>query len=148
MLTTSANTGFLMEDRQNLSVCTDRPTFLMNVPLSLNYGEPNNATMKALSEEERMLDLSLALRQFHALYSFVVKHGFVYLLPPAEGFQDQTYVSNVAAFLPHIEHATVILSNFRSKPRIGEELIARPFLGSLGYTVSKALGSYIAIVLM
>jgi len=114
------------------------PAYLMNVPLSLNFDQPNNATMRSLSAEERKLNLEKAMLQFQELYSFVAQRGLVYLLPSKQGLQDQTYVSNVAAFLPHLNVPTAVLSNFRSDPRIGEEKVARPYLQSLGFEVVQA----------
>lgn len=114
------------------------PAFLMNVPYSLRFDVPNNATMMGLSAEERVLDLDKAVAQFQALYQFMTEHGFVYLLPSVAGLQDQTYVSNVGALLPHLDEPTIILSNFRSKPRVGEEVIAKAFLQMMGFEVIKA----------
>jgi len=120
-----------------LAACAT-PAFLMNAPFSLNFDHPNNATMQSLSTEERRLDLDKALSQFHDLYSCIAGHGIVYLLPSCGGLPDQTYVSNVAAFLPHRSDQTVILSRFRSLPRRGEDAAARPLLESMGYTVIPA----------
>ena len=113
-------------------------TFMMNAPFSLSFDQPNNATMQSLMADERQLDLDRAFAQFLPFYSFMASHGLVYLLPSATGLQDQTYVSNVGVYLPHLETPTIVLSNFRSAPRIGEEAVAEPFFKMLGYRVAQA----------
>lgn len=109
--------------------------FLLNPPFSLRFDQPNNATMQRLTIEERNLDLAKALEQFHSFYAFLTKHSLAFLLPSISGLQDQTYVSNVGAYLPHCEDETIVLSNFRSQPRIGEEIPAGTFFQMMGYDV-------------
>ena len=97
------------------------PAFLMNPPLSLSIEEPNNVWMHELPPSRRSVDRSRALAQFVELYRFLAARSVVYLLPSREGLQDQTYVANLAVVLPHTEDQRVVVSNFRSPPRRGEQ---------------------------
>jgi N-dimethylarginine dimethylaminohydrolase len=112
------------------------PVLLMNVPLSLSANVPNNAWMEALTAAERVIDRNCAVSQFLELYRHIARTAIVYLLPSAPGLQDQTYVSNLGAVLPH--HAdTVIVSRFRSAPRVGEERIGIDFFRLMGLRVEQ-----------
>ena len=61
----------------------------------------------------------------------------MYLLPSLPGLQDQTYVANLGAVLPHREPDTAIVSRFRSAPRVGEASIGAEFLRLLGFLVEQ-----------
>jgi N-dimethylarginine dimethylaminohydrolase len=113
------------------------PVFLMNLPLSLSAQIPNNAWMDDLSPSEREVRLDRAIAQFLALYRHIAQHAMVYLLPSEPGLQDQTYVSNLGLVLPHCEEDTVIISRFRSKPRIGEARIGADFFKLMGFDVQQ-----------
>lgn len=103
------------------------PILLMNVPLYLSAEVPNNAYMQNLDPAQRKVCRSTAISQFMLLYEHVSKRALVYVLPSTPGFQDQPYVSNLGAALPHCETDTIILSRFRSTPRIGEEEMGAAF---------------------
>ncbi|MFI5224414.1 MAG: hypothetical protein ACHQX3_09285, partial [Nitrospirales bacterium] len=77
--------------------------------------------MEDLSPSKREICLDRAVAQFLALYKHIAQHAVVFLLPSTPGFQDQPYVSNLGLVLPHCKEDTVIISRFRSEPRIGEE---------------------------
>ena len=111
------------------------PIFLMNLPLSLSARIPNNAYMEAMSASEREICLDRAIAQFLSLYKKITEHALVYLLPSTPGFQDQPYVSNLGLALPHSEEDTVIISRFRSTPRIGEDRIGADFFKLMNFTV-------------
>ena len=76
-------------------------------------------------------------RNFRSLYQHVAQHAVVYLLPSTPGLQDQPYVSNLGLVLPHCEQDTVIISRFRSTPRIGEERIGADFFKLMNFTVEQ-----------
>lgn len=113
------------------------PVLLMNLPLSLSAQIPNNASMEDRSPSEREICLDRAIAQFLRLYKHVAQHAMVYLLPSTPGLQDQPYVSNLGVVLPHREEDTVIISRFRSAPRVGEDRIGADFFKLMNFTVER-----------
>ena len=113
------------------------PVLLMNLPLSLSAHIPNNAYMHDLSPSDREVRLDRALAQFRALYEHIARRAIVYLLPSTPGFQDQTYVSNLGVVLPHCQEDTVIISRFRSRPRVGEERTGVTFFDLMNFKVER-----------
>jgi N-dimethylarginine dimethylaminohydrolase len=113
------------------------PVLLMNLPLSLSAQIPNNASMEDRSPSEREICLERAIEQFVRLYKHVAQHAMVYLLPSTPGLQDQPYVSNLGVVLPHCEEDTVIISRFRSAPRVGEDRIGADFFKLMNFTVER-----------
>ena len=113
------------------------PVLLMNLPLSLSAHIPNNAYMDDLSPSEREIHLDKALVQFRTLYEHIAQRAIVYLLPSTPGFQDQTYVSNLGVVLPHCREDTVIVSRFRSHPRVGEERTGIKFFDLMNFKVER-----------
>ena len=111
------------------------PAYMMNFPFTVDNREVNNVLMEAYRNQK--YDYNKAFAQFMKMYSYFTQHGLVYVLPSDGDFQDQTYVANVGCYLPHVRNDTVVLANFKSEPRRGEELIAKPFFQGLGYTVVK-----------
>jgi N-dimethylarginine dimethylaminohydrolase len=110
------------------------PVFLMSYPLTLATTVPNNPYMQA--REHREIDHPRASRQFELLYQYLAREAVVYLLPPEGDFQDRPYVANLGCYLPHLTDRNVILlANFRSSPRIGEEKAACKFFHALDYEV-------------
>ena len=77
------------------------------------------------------------MAQFLLLYKHIAQQAIVYLLPSAAGFQDQTYVSNLGLVLPHCEKDTVIISRFRSAPRVGEDRIGAEFFKLMNFAVEQ-----------
>ncbi len=113
------------------------PVLLMNLPLSLSAQVPNNAYMEEMSPDEREIGLDRAIVQFLSLYNHVAQRAVVYLLPSTPGLQDQPYVSNLGLVLPHCEQDTVIISRFRSTPRIGEERIGAEFFKLMNFAIEN-----------
>lgn len=114
-------------------------SYLMNFPHTLSTEVPNNAWMQEMKPEDLIINKSRAYRQWFDLYSFMAGSSIVYLLPSEGNFQDLTYVANLGIHLPHIKDENVIvLSNFTSKPRIGEEEVGRKFFNSMGYRTIKS----------
>jgi N-dimethylarginine dimethylaminohydrolase len=107
----------------------------MNLPLSLSTQIPNNAYMEDMSPSEREVCIDRAIPQFLSLYKHITQHALVFLLPSAPGVQDQPYVSNLGAVLPHCGEDTVIISRFRSAPRVGEERIGAEFFKLMNFSV-------------
>jgi N-dimethylarginine dimethylaminohydrolase len=90
--------------------------------------------MQELSPEDLKINKGAAYRQFLDLYEFVAGNSLVYLLPSQGNFQDQVYVANLGTYLPHIKNSNhIVLSNFTSEPRQGEEKVGLPFFDLMGY---------------
>lgn len=109
------------------------PAFVLSVPFSLSTEQPNNASMRKLTVEQRRIDLPRALSQWTELYRFLTAHGLVYLLPSTAGLQDQVFVANLGIVLPHVQKPIVVVANFRSEPRRGETQPGVQFFNSMGF---------------
>lgn len=105
-------------------------------PKFLSTKIANNIWMKNLKNKDREVDRDRAMGQFFVLYSHLAQESFIYLIPPKEGLQDQTYCSNSACVLAH-QDKTAILANFEAKGREGEEDQTRALLYELGYDCIK-----------
>jgi N-dimethylarginine dimethylaminohydrolase len=97
------------------------PSFLMCPPFNLYAGNLNNYFSKKYAKDGEV-DRHKALNQFLGVYSFVSTYSMVYLIPHDYSLQDQSFVANLGIVLPHWEDGnTVVVSEFRSKPRVGEQ---------------------------
>jgi N-dimethylarginine dimethylaminohydrolase len=109
-------------------------SFVMNFPFTLSTSDPNNIWMQELTDDELLVNKPKAYKQFLDLYNFISGQSLVYLLPSENNFQDQVYVANLGLQLPHISKNNVILlSNYTSDPRKGEELVGEKFFNQMGY---------------
>ena len=109
-------------------------SYVMNFPFSLSTADPNNIWMQELTDEELAINRPKAYKQFMDLYNFVAGGSLTYLLPSEGNFQDQVYVANLGIYLPHITGENhIVLSNFTSDPRRGEELVGEKFFNQMGY---------------
>jgi N-dimethylarginine dimethylaminohydrolase len=109
-------------------------SYVMNFPFSLSTSDPNNIWMQELTNEELAINRPKAYKQFMDLYNFVAGGSLTYLLPSEGNFQDQVYVANLGIYLPHItDENHIILSNFTSDPRKGEEQVGEKFFNQMGY---------------
>ena len=109
-------------------------SFVMNFPFSLSTADPNNIWMQELTDDELAINKPKAYKQFMDLYNFVAGGALVNLLPSEGNFQDQVYVANLGLYLPHIKNENhIILSNFTSDPRKGEELVGEKYFNQMGY---------------
>ena len=109
-------------------------SFVMNFPFSLSTSDPNNIWMQELTDDELAINKPKAYKQFMDLYNFVAGGAVVNLLPSEGNFQDQVYVANLGIYLPHIKDENhIILSNFTSDPRKGEELVGEKYFNQMGY---------------
>jgi N-dimethylarginine dimethylaminohydrolase len=111
------------------------PTYLMNFPFSMRTDVPNNVFMK---ENRAPLDKDRAYAQWLKLYQFIASQAFVQNLPSKRNFQDLPYVANIAMYLPHDDKQIMILSNYTSEPRIGEELVAKELFEMMDYHTVKS----------
>ena len=110
------------------------PAFVMNFPFTLDTAVPNNIWMQEMEKEELKINKGKAYRQFLDLYQFVAGNSLVYTLPSTGNFQDLVYVANMGLQLPHIkEENHIIMANFTSEPRQGEEKVGKPFFELMGY---------------
>ena len=109
-------------------------SYVMNFPFSLSTANPNNIWMQEMNEEELQINKPKAYKQFMDLYNFMSGQSLVYLLPSEGNYQDQVYVANLGLHLPHIKDRNVILlSNYTSEPRQGEEFVGKKFFSQMGY---------------
>jgi len=109
-------------------------SYVMNFPFTLSTSDPNNIWMQELSDEDLTINKPKAYKQFMDLYNFMSGQSLVYLLPSEGNFQDQVYVANLGLQLPHLkDRNTVLLSNYTSDPRKGEELVGKKFFDMMGY---------------
>lgn len=110
------------------------PTYVMNFPFTLGTGNPNNIWMQEMTPEELTINKGTAYKQFLDLYEFVAGNSLVYLLPSYGNYQDLVYVANLGIYLPHIKNSNqIVLSNFTSEPRQGEEKVGLPFFELMDY---------------
>lgn len=110
------------------------PSYILNFPFTLDTKDPNNIWMTELKPEELKINKNKAYAQWLDLYSFMASDSLIYLLPSAGNYQDQVYTANLGRFLYHIKDENhLILSNFTSKPRQGEEIVGKPFFDLMGY---------------
>jgi N-dimethylarginine dimethylaminohydrolase len=111
------------------------PSFVVNFPFTLDTKNPNNAWMQELKPEDLEVNRPRAYRQFMDLYNFMAGASLTYILPSYGNFQDQVYVANLGIYLPHIKDKNhIILSNFTSEPRRGEEAVGDSFFKLMNYT--------------
>lgn len=115
----------------------DSPVLLMNLPLSLSADVPNNAWMEDMRPGARDVRLDRAMAQFQHLYRHVTRQAIVYILPTQFGLQDQAYVSNLGVVLPHCDEDTVVISRFRTEPRIGEARLGVEFFKLMNFRVDQ-----------
>jgi len=109
-------------------------SYVMNFPFTLSTSDPNNIWMQELTDDELAINRPKAYKQFMDLYNFMAGGSLVYLLPSEGTFQDQVYVANLGLYLPHIKDENhILLSNFTSHPRVGEELVGETFFKQMGY---------------
>jgi N-dimethylarginine dimethylaminohydrolase len=109
-------------------------SYVMNFPFTLSTSDPNNIWMQELTDEELSVNRPKAYKQFMDLYQFMAGGSLVHLLPSEGNFQDQVYVANLGLYLPHIKNENhILLSNFTSDPRKGEELVGEKFFNQMGY---------------
>ena len=109
-------------------------SFLMNFPFTISTNDPNNIWMKEMSEKELEINRPKAYKQFMDLYNFMAGQSLVHILPSEGNFQDLVYVANLGLHLPHIcDENHILLSNYTSPPRQGEEFVGEKFFKQMGY---------------
>ncbi|MDI3477580.1 MAG: hypothetical protein PWQ59_1105 [Thermoanaerobacterium sp.] len=114
-----------------------QPSFLMSPPFGLSGEVANNVWMENMKKEDRVVNLSKAMYEFHNFFNLLSEYALVFLLPPYPGLQDLVYVANMGIVPPHMPDVAII-SNFRSIPRRGEDILGLNFLSQLGYHVIRA----------
>jgi N-dimethylarginine dimethylaminohydrolase len=115
----------------------DVPTYLMSPPLTWDTDEPNNTWMQKMSPEEIEEDFDKARSQWLDLYQFVAAEALVYILPPDGDYPDRPYVANVAIVLCHLPKPVVVVANYKSPPRMGEDEGARKFFEMFDYPIER-----------
>src|SRR5271157_2445550 len=111
------------------------PVYCMSFPCNVSNKSQNNQGM-GQEKNQKPYNYDRAYRQFLDLYSIITSGSMVYLMPSEEGLQDEVYTANAGITLPDsVSKNTFILSNFRSKPRQGEEGTARQFFNHMQFNV-------------
>ena len=109
-------------------------SYVMNFPHTFSTDNPNNVWMKEMSQKELTINRPKAYKQFMDLYNFMAGQSLVHLLPAEGNFQDLIYVANLGLHLPHIcKENHILLSNYTSPPRQGEEYVGEKFFRQMGY---------------
>ena len=109
-------------------------SYVMNFPYTLSTTNPNNRWMEEMKPEELTINKKKAYNQWMDLYTTLASGSVVNLLPSEGNFQDLTYVANMGIHLPHIKDKNlIVLSNFTSPPRVGEELVGKKYFEMMGY---------------
>ena len=109
-------------------------SYVMNFPHTFSTDDPNNVWMKEMSDKELAINRPKAYKQFMDLYNFMAGQSLVHLLPAEGNFQDLIYVANLGLQLPHIKDENhILLSNYTSPPRQGEEYVGEKFFKQMGY---------------
>lgn len=112
------------------------PSYLLNFPFTVDDRNLNNAVMQLNATVHKLgkYNLDVAFTQFMKLYNLIISNGgLIYLLPSEQELQDLPYTANLGCYLPHLKDPTIIISNFKSEPRQGEEKIGIKFLESMRY---------------
>lgn len=114
----------------------NEPILLMSFPFHISNQYPNNPLMQTYKKKK--LNRMLAYAQFLNFYKKISNDALVYLMPAGAAFQDLCFVANIAWMVPqHLKENTILLSNFRSKPRLGEEIIGAQFFSLMGLNVIR-----------
>lgn len=114
----------------------DTPSFLMNYPLTIDNDKINNALMK---KNQGSYNYKKAFKQWEDLYRIIVAEGAVVYVLPSEHppLQDLPFVANLGIYLPHLKPDTIIISNFKSQPRKGEDDVGIKFFKMNNYAVHQ-----------
>jgi N-dimethylarginine dimethylaminohydrolase len=112
------------------------PTYVMVKPHKKNFNvdDPNNIWMQELPPEEREVDYDKAWAQWNELYQWIAANsGSVDLIPHKGQLQDLIYVANMGLYLEPAD--VIVISNFTSPPRRGEEKVGKAYFEADGHTV-------------
>lgn len=110
----------------------DTPAYLMNFPFTVSSSSPNNPLMSGKPYNHKR-----ANSQFMKLYNAIAKEALVYILPSEDDYQDLPFVANIGCYLPHLKNPTILVANFKSPPRQGEDIIGKKFFRSMNYKVDQ-----------
>jgi len=110
------------------------PAYMMCFPFSMRTDVANNIFMK---QNREPLDKDRAYAQWMKLYNYIASQAFVQNLPAKHNFQDIIYVANIGMYFPHDDKQIMLLSNYTSQPRIGEEMVAKTLFDEMDYKTIK-----------
>ena len=94
--------------------------------------------MKELPPEQRKIDVKTAFGQWADVFGFLAMNSIVYLIPAQKGLQDQSYTANLGIVLPHLKENVVVISNFKSPPRVNEAKEGIDFFTKLRYNIYQS----------
>ncbi len=114
----------------------ETPSFLMNYPLTVDNKVKNNVLM---NKNNKPYNYDKAFKQWEDLYRLIVAEGSVVYVLPSEypPLQDLPFVANLGCYLPHLNPDTIIISNFKSQPRKGEDDVGIKFFKMNNYAVHQ-----------
>jgi N-dimethylarginine dimethylaminohydrolase len=116
----------------------DQPVYMMAYPHTWDCADPNNDWMWALTPEEIEEDFDKARQQWGGLYNWLSSESsLVYVLPCSGDYPDRIYVANVAVVLLHKPKPIVVVANYKSPPRKGEDKAAKTFFELCEYEVHR-----------
>jgi len=120
----------------NIQKEIDFPIMLTSVPnyMMLEGYVPNNKWMEDASKEQIEDDIVGAVSQYFELTTLINQMALTYTIPGVKGLSDLVFVANMGLVLPeHVAPNTIIFSNFRSQPRIGEIEVGRKFFDLMNW---------------
>ena len=111
----------------------DVPVLVMCPPVIQKIYVDNNPFMEEQeSSEKKDFDFDKLMQQWLIIYQTLASRYLVLTLPPNPLLQDLTW-TNQAAYLPHVDEPTCVISNFRAEGRQPESDIMEWFLQEMGY---------------
>lgn len=106
-------------------------TYLMATPFVSSFN--NEVANNPLADNKVKINYNRAFNQWLKVYRFLAERGLVYVLPNEGDFQDQIYVANLGLVIHNAKKPTVLISNFTSPPRRGEDIPGRHFFSMMKY---------------
>ena len=115
----------------------DTPAYCMCAPHTFETDDPNNVWMQSLPESKREIDYDIARQQWLSLYNYLAGDAYVQLVPNHQKYQDIVFCANLGITLCHLPEPVVVVSNYKSPPRKGEEDVGRVLFEEMGYRVTR-----------
>jgi N-dimethylarginine dimethylaminohydrolase len=111
------------------------PTYAMVAPFkeSFNTAVANNVWMKDIPKDQLKVDYDRAFAQWMELEQWIAANSLTYLIPNAGIYQDLIYCANIGIYIEPAD--LVIVSNFTSEPRRGEDEVGAAFFKMMKYKV-------------
>ena len=113
------------------------PAYCMVEPYEKSFSTAvaNNVWMKDIPPEKLVIDYDKAFQQFMELEQWIAANSTTYLIPNKGKYQDLIYCANIGIYLEPAD--VIVVSNFTSAPRVGEDEVGKAFFDLMGYKVIK-----------